>query len=244
MLNGVALELIARNPKLKELVLSYVEFCHCLYRDNGPTPFAMCVLQVLQNHQHQSSSLSIINNESGLHSLKLDCRGINALEDICSIIENCPPSIQELTVHSYINHNDGRPFPDEQAMLTRFAAIKNDSIHNNHYSVTTTTTNSINRQRTPNLRLLNIDYYYFTNYRRLENEGRNSEISFFPIVSCFPDLKDLVLPKLSDNWISHNSPELISILTTSCLSLKNINFEDNFISEEHMYRFLLSLPKG
>ncbi|KAF9130818.1 hypothetical protein BGX30_013351 [Mortierella sp. GBA39] len=203
MLKGVALELIARNPKLRELELS------------------------------------------GLHSLKLNCRGIHTMEGICSIIENCPPGLQELTLHGYINYRGEMRFPDEQAMLDRFAAIKNNSIYNNYNYITTTSTNYPNRQRTPNLRLLNIDYnhidYY---YSRHTNEASIPETILLPILSCFPDLQDLSLPKLSDHWISHNGLELISILITSCPGLTNINFGDNFIPEKHMHRFLLSLPEG
>ncbi|KAG0066680.1 hypothetical protein BGZ89_007029 [Linnemannia elongata] len=256
-LKEVALEVIARNPKLKELELSYVESHHGRYGwyrgDNSPPPlFAVRVLQVLQRHHHQSSSTSTINtdnnnnnnNESGLYSLKLFCQGNYKMDDLCSVIENCPPSLRELTFHGYFEFYNERLFPVEQVLLDRFTAIKNNSIHNNYYaSVSTTTTNSLIRQRTPNLRLLNIGYV-FPDLRGYEDKASIPEITLSPILSCFPDLQDLFLPKLSDNWISLNCPELISILTISCPSLTNINFGNNFIPEEHMHRFLLSLPKG
>ncbi|KAF9146633.1 hypothetical protein BG015_011549 [Linnemannia schmuckeri] len=216
MLKGVALELIARNPRLKELELSYVEYFYSWY-GGGTRPltaFVMRVLQVLQRHHQSSSSLPSLSSSdssnSGLYSLKPVYRGSTSMKDICSIVENCPPSLQELTIHSYIDAYAHIYTSDPQAIRDRFAAIKNNNLHihihnhtlnlSNNYShpSITTPTNARQTTRTPNLRLLNIAHY----------------------------------------------DELISILTASCPTLTNINFGENFIAEEHMFRFLSTLPEG
>jgi hypothetical protein len=244
-LKGVALELIARNPRLKELELSYVEEQNGWYGNSTRVPqmsFAIRVLQVLQRHQLSLSSSPSINNnnnnrnnDSGLSSLKLTWTGDPTLNDICTIFENCPPSLKELTIHTHKGLYSNLSTPDPQVIQKRFADLKN-----NNYPITAN--NSPYRQRTPNLRLLNVAQHKAN--RACELETRDPETTFFPMLACFPDIQDLFLPNLSYEWTINRCAELITILTTSCLALTSINFGENFIEEEHMFCFLMALPEG
>ncbi|KAF9156019.1 hypothetical protein BG015_007585 [Linnemannia schmuckeri] len=176
-----ALKLIAQNPRLQEVDISYTEIlAYTFARDSPLPPFAIRAFQAFQQHRRQSS-LSLSNNSdssSGLHSLKLVRYGNQSLEDICSIIKNCPSSLKELTLHSH-----------------------------------------------------------YMNCR--------------PIPVCNSDLQDLYLPNgvvyrySSDRRLNSNSPDaaLISTLVLNCQALTTVNFGENLIAEEQMFRFVKVMPE-
>ncbi|KAF9131865.1 hypothetical protein BGX30_012921, partial [Mortierella sp. GBA39] len=157
-----ALQLIAQNPRLQDIDISYVEnLADPHARDPSLSSFTIRVLQALrQPHQkHQSSSSSNISvSSSSLYSLILVCHGTQSLEDLCSIIENCPPSLKELTLQSHCEGRLSIPVSDPAIIQQRLESIKNNSNSNSNSANPFTNPSASRHQRIPSLRLLNVSW--------------------------------------------------------------------------------------
>lgn len=249
-----ALLVIAQNCQLQHIDISYIEnLADPRVRNLSLPPFADRLLQALQQphqqHQSSSSSSSISVSNSSLYSMKLVCHGNQSLEDLCSIIENCPSSLKELTLHS---HYSDQYYPsiitDPTPILQRLESIKNNS--NSNSSIHPASNPASRQHRIPSLRLLNISWNDLEEGSELE--FHNAGLFLYSLLSCFPDLQELYVPfgvtlqYNSEGRLSPNGTDaaFISTLALNCPVLTTINFGHNLITEEQMFRFVKIIPEA
>ncbi|KAF9130816.1 hypothetical protein BGX30_013349 [Mortierella sp. GBA39] len=250
------LALISLNPRLRELEVSYA---YCWRPPTEGPPFSIRILQALQHRPSSTATAAAAVTTttttttgmtatattvsfSQLYSLRLAIQGCQSYGDICSIIENCPPSLQELAVQSsfYANSNSSPMFARSKNLEQRLASLKDNAAN----CTATTTTNGNNyspRRQTPSFRLLSVNWYSARDGQELDVV--DSDKFLYPLLACFPRLQDLTVPKIPCRDLKWGSA-LVSILTLSCPALTNINFGENLISEEHMFRFITGMPQG
>lgn len=235
------LALISLNPRLRELEVSYV---YCWRPPAEGQPFSIRILQALQHRPSSTSTAATTMTTTGttataatvsisqLYSLKLVIQGSQSCADICSIIENCPPSLRELTIQSsfYTNSNSSPTFAGSTNLEQGLVSLKDNA----------TNYNSPQRQ-TPSIRLLSVNWYSARDGQELDVV--DSDRFLYPLLACFPKLQDLTLPRIPRRDLKGGS-DLVSTLTTCCPALTNINFGENWISTRHMLRFITGMPQG
>ncbi|KAF9912377.1 hypothetical protein EC991_011069 [Linnemannia zychae] len=233
LLQERVLELIPLCPILRQLKVSFMNS-----RQPEKAPFAIRLCQALQYHQPRSAATSSVN-VSNLNSLTLIIHGCQSYSDVCSIAENCPPELKELMVQSIYRHNVAQRRRLERGynLGTRLATMKNNNKENS-----TPTANDANlpQERIPALQLLNVSWYSESDGQELDVV--NTDFFFFPFLSCFPALQDLTVPKIPCRLLKGGSA-LVSLLSSSFSALTTIDFGENLLAEDQMFRLITSLSK-
>ncbi|KAF9156021.1 hypothetical protein BG015_007587 [Linnemannia schmuckeri] len=199
-------------------------------------PLHQLLLKALQPHRSSSSTATTTTTStttvsaSKLYSLKLKLRGNMTFADICSMIENCPPSLQELTVQCLFWTKLGNISSAAWSydLEKRFAWMKSND-------------NTSFQRQLPALRCLALNWY--SAFDGKEINLVDLEKFLFPLLACFPTLQDLTISKITSRLLDGGST-LIPALVTYCPALTTINFGENLISEEHMFRFIMDMPQG
>ncbi|KAH7050602.1 hypothetical protein BKA57DRAFT_503942 [Linnemannia elongata] len=166
-----------------------------------------------------------------LHSLKLNIFGGMSFADICWVVENCPPSLQQLTVQCSAWTKQGNFYSTgwSDNLDQRFTWMKSND-------------NTSFQQHLPALRRLDLSWHSSV----LDGKEINlvdPEKFLFPLLACFPSLQDMTVPKITSRLLDGGST-LIPALATHCPALTTVNFGENLISEDHMFRFIMYMSRS
>ena len=198
-------------------------------------PFHQLLLNSLQPHQSSSSTTITTSTNttsaSKLHSLKLDIFGTMPFADICWVVENCPPSLQELTLQcsAWTKQGNFRSVGWSDNLGQRFAWMKGNG-------------NTSFQRHLPALRRLDLIWYSIA-LNGQEINLVDPEKFLFPLLACFPTLQDLTVPKITSRLLDGGST-LIPALAIHCPALTTVNFGENLISEEHMFQLIMDMPQS
>ncbi|KAG0196620.1 hypothetical protein BGX33_001423, partial [Mortierella sp. NVP41] len=222
------LDLVLHNPRLLELEISYVEQRTRSYQPPPPPrrkpSFAVRVLQALHSSSSSSSSSSSTTTVSSLRSLKLCIQNREYLTDLCDIVdivENCPETLQELSLEFHLvwlrtDYYFSPRVPELQPIRQRLPSIS----------------------PRPALRRLSLQWFPRRSWNRGTEVVMDPEMALRPLLSCFPRLQDLTIPKITVDKV----PILFKTLAMDCPDVKIINFGDNLIPEKDMYLFVKTVP--
>lgn len=232
LLQKKVLDMISLHPRLRELEVSYSLPTHQVVGALVSYPLHQLLLKSFQPRQSSSPTTLTASTTiaSELHSLKLNIYGTVPFADICWVVENCPPSLQELTVQcsTWTKQGNFCSARWSDGLERRFAWMKSNA------------SNSFQRHL-PALRRLDLCWLSPAVYGK-EINLVDPERFLFPLLACFPTLQELTVPKITSRLLDGGST-LIPALVSHCPALTTVNFGENMISEEHMFRFIMDMPQ-
>lgn len=229
------LDMISSHPHLRDLEVSYSLPTHQVVGALILYPVHQLLFKSLQPRRSPSSTTitKSTTNASAikLHSLKLNIFGGMSFADICWVVENCPPSLQQLTVQCSAWTKQGNFYSTgwSDNLDQRFTWMKSND-------------NTSFQQHLPALRRLDLSWHSSV----LDGKEINlvdPEKFLFPLLAWFPSLQDMTVPKITSRLLDGGST-LIPALATHCPALTIFNFGENLISEDHMFRFIMYMPRS